>query len=29
MGQATFKGNEVKDETTFRYADAEIQTQVL
>jgi len=29
MGQATSKGNEVKDETPFRYAHAEIQTKVV
>jgi len=29
MEQVTSKGNEVKDETTVRYAHAEIRTQVV
>ena len=29
MGWVTFKGNEVKDETTFRYAHAKVWTQVV
>ena len=29
MDQVTPKGNEVKDETPFRYAHAEIQIQVV
>ena len=29
MGRATSKDNEVKDETPFRYANTEIQTQVV
>jgi len=29
MGRATSEGNEVKDETPFRYAHAEIRTRVV